>query len=184
MTNPYATDFDSFDHPKPGQMPPQQGVGLVKQVRVFAVLSIIQGVLEIGYGIVSILIGFGFSSLMQNAAQHDPQFRAMPPQQQQFMSVWMILVGISGIITLFAGGLRIVAGIQNYLFKGRVLGIVAISATFFTAMSCYCLPTGIALFVYGLVVLINYEVKVAFQMREQGSSTDHIFATFFPYRAP
>jgi len=46
-------------------------------------------------------------------------------------------------------------------------------------LSCYCAPTSIALFVYGLIVYLNSDVATAFEMAEQGVSPKEIKATFY-----
>lgn len=63
-------------------------------------------------------------------------------------------------------------------FRGRTLGIVALSSGLLSIAGCYCLPTAIGLFIYGLIVLLNEPVKRAFAMGEQGRSASEIQTHF------
>jgi hypothetical protein len=65
-------------------------------------------------------------------------------------------------------------GIRMLKFRGRTLGIVALSSGLLSIAGCYCLPTAIGLFIYGLIVLLNEPVKRAFAMGEQGRSASEI----------
>ena len=49
-----------------------------------------------------------------------------------------------------------------------------VQRTPFSIAGCYCLPTAIGLFVYGLIVLLNEPVKRAFAMGEQGRTAAEI----------
>ncbi len=89
---------------------------------------------------------------------------------------WMLLAiyGSMGLISLVIGVLGIWAGIRMLKFRGRILGIVALSSGLLSIAGCYCLPTAIGLFVYGLIVLLNEPVKRAFAMGEQGRTAAEI----------
>ena len=58
------------------------------------------------------------------------------------------------------------------LQRGLVHHMTALSIL--TIAGCYCLPTAIGLFIYGLIVLLNPSVKRAFEMGEQGYSANKI----------
>ena len=79
---------------------------------------------------------------------------------------------------MIAGLLRLYAGIQNFRFRGRTLGIISFSVGLFSMLGCYCAPTSIGVFVYGLIVYLNPAVKAAFEMGEQGMNGDQILASF------
>ena len=89
---------------------------------------------------------------------------------------WMMLAiyGSMGLVSLVIGVLGIWAGIRMMRFRGRTFGIVALSSGLLSLAGCYCLPTAIGLFVYGLIVLLNPSVKHAFEMGEQGHSANEI----------
>ena len=180
MENPYQSPEAPFaPGSQPAVMPPYQRPGrLVHHVRIIAILMMVQGGLEVLAGIG--LIGLGVFM---------PQFMAMQmetmPQRQQQMQLppelfWIMfaMYGGMGLVALVAGILHGMAGMRNYRFQGRRLGIVAASAGLLTLFTCYCLPTAIGVAVYGLIVLLNREVAEAFAMVEAGHSPDDVLAHF------
>jgi hypothetical protein len=103
-----------------------------------------------------------------------------PPDMSAEAVSWVLLVvyGGLGVLTLIAAALHIIAGIRNYSFRNRVLGLVALGGGMVTMFTCYCAPTAVALGVYGLVTYLNPEVARAFAMAESGSSRDEILSAF------
>ena len=91
-----------------------------------------------------------------------------------FELIMLAMYGSMGLISLVIGVLGIWAGIRMLKFRGRTLGIVALSSGLLSIAGCYCLPTAIGLFIYGLIVLLNEPVKRAFAMGEQGTSAADI----------
>ncbi|MEQ8791584.1 MAG: hypothetical protein RIC55_35305 [Pirellulaceae bacterium] len=184
MSNPYSTpSFDSFNQPSMGPGGPSQNLapGLVNQVRVFAILSIVQGVLEVLMGLFYIGMGFIFPQMMI-AAQQNQRNNAPGMEPEQLATFMLILYASFGGATLIAGGLHIFAGIRNYNFEGRVLGFIALGTGLLAVPTCYCMFTGLALGVYGLIVLVNSQVALAFEMRNRGEPVDGILAKFSPYQ--
>lgn len=160
-------------------MPPPQPPGLVSHVRIVAVLMMVQGVLAACFGLFYCSIGFVIPVFMEVAGRKDPNFNAGNDQKM----VWLFtaLYVALGAPTMAAGILGIVAGIKGYGFRGRTLSIAALVTGIISIATCYCGPTAIALAVYGLIVLLNQEVTQAFQMRQQGYSSEQVLATFSPY---
>ena len=91
-----------------------------------------------------------------------------------FELIMLAMYGSMGLISLVIGVLGIWAGIRMLKFRGRTLGIVALSSGLLSIAGCYCLPTAIGLFIYGLIVLLNEPVKRAFAMGEQGRTASEI----------
>jgi hypothetical protein len=179
--NPYASPSLQASKGPVGQyapLPRSPGRGMVGHVQVVAILMIVQGALEalMGFGLVA--MGGFFPAMMQmemdrgNAGQQ-------PPIPAEAMS-WMMLViyGGLGLLVLIAAGLHIFAGIRNYQFRGRILGLVALGGGMVTVLTCYCAPTAIGLGVYGLITYLNPEVAQAFAMGEAKRSKDDILAAF------
>jgi hypothetical protein len=164
---PTAFDFGSA---------PMARRGLVGHVRVISILMIAQGVLEALMGV--FLIGMGvFMAVVIGEGITEEE--AMPPAQAQATVVMMLVMYVGmGLVNAVAAGLHIFAAIQNYKFKSRTLGIVALSVGCATLLTCYCGPTSIALAVYGLIVFLNAEVGYAFKMAESGYTGDQILASF------
>lgn len=73
------------------------------------------------------------------------------------------------------------AGIQNFRYRRRVLGIVSQVCGLASMFGCYCGPTSIMLLIYGLIVYLNPAVQAAFEMGDKGTPTDAILASFLPY---
>lgn len=86
----------------------------------------------------------------------------------------MAMYGSMGLVSLVIGVLGIWAGMRMIKFKGRTLGFVALSSGLLSIAGCYCFPTAIGLFIYGLIVLLNASVKRAFDMAEEGCSANEI----------
>ena len=184
MSNPYASP--SFD-PKqfqdyPSQFPPPQntGYGWVQQVRVVAILNCVQGGLECLMGLFTGGIGVFFAMMLQ-AERNNPGNRnnGGPPAGMEWVFGGVYL-GI-GLVVLAAGILRLYAGYRNFWYRGRILGIVSMVCGMVSVFGCYCAPTSIAMIIYGLIVFLNPAVQAAFQMGEQGTSSDAILNAFLPY---
>ncbi|MBC7964884.1 MAG: hypothetical protein H7Z17_03070 [Fuerstia sp.] len=86
----------------------------------------------------------------------------------------MATYGGMGLVSFVTGVLGIWAGIRMLSFRGRTFGIVAVSLGLLSLFGCYCLPTAIGLFAYGLIVLLNPSVKRAFEIAEQGYKPNEI----------
>jgi len=122
-----------------------------------------------------------FPALIQMDKARNPNAApgAQPEEFMWFVSAIYLAIGIP---VLTSGVLRIIAGVRNYNFKGRMLGIVSICAGLGSMLSCYCAPTAIGLLVYGLVIFLSPAVKAAFEMARQGHSAAQILAAFNPYQ--
>ena len=77
---------------------------------------------------------------------------------------WVAL-SLGGLVAALIGVLRIAAGILNLFKRGRRYGLVAASAGVLSAFTCLCLPTSIALCVYGWIVYTNADVRAQFAAR-------------------
>jgi hypothetical protein len=115
----------------------------------------------------------------------EEQFRANPAFQQDnglqpetMSQILVIVYGSLAGVMLVIGVLRIVAGIGVLRFRGRVFGMVTLVAGLGVVVSCYCLPTSIALAIYGLIVLLDRPVVTAFELGQQGYSSDEIQTAF------
>ena len=182
MSNPYLSP--SFD-PKQfqdhaGYVPPPQysGFGWVQQIRVVAILNCVQGGLECLAG--SAFTGLGiFMAIMLRMQRENPGIQNGPPAGFE----WVMggIYGGMGVVALLAGILRIYAGLQNFRYRKRVLGIVSFVCGLASMSVCYCLPTAIGMLIYGLIVHLNPAVQAAFDMGDKGVSPDAILNSFLPY---
>ena len=179
MTNPFESP-KSVSEPEAapmmgaGQMPRS---GLVRQVPVVAILMMVHGVLISLAGLGLLAFAVFMPQMMRSSmrdAMENQQGVEMQESMEQAQMFMLVIYGGLGSVILVAGGLSIFAGIRNLRYQNRVLGIVALGVGFVTVFTCYCAPTALGLGVYGLIVLLNSDVALAFQLREQGCTTDQI----------
>jgi ABC-type branched-subunit amino acid transport system permease subunit len=174
MENPYQSPEEPCTPPPDGE-PDRRPPGLVHHVRVVAILMIVQGALELLAG-----VGLGaFAIVMPQVMRADLQ-RAPQPQPMPANMFWVITVIYGGMAAaaLAAALLHITAGLRNYRFRGRILGIVALASGLLTFFTCYCLPTAVGVGVYGLIVFLDGSTTEAFAMGEAGCSSSEILTTF------
>ena len=167
--NPFSPSQWSNDQFREAAIAPgasRLGRGMIGHVPMVAMLLIVQGVLEILFG----LMCLAFIALIVWAP--DPELAQMRPLAT--------LVGVLCVPAFGCGLLRIVAGCFNLAFRRRVLGMVALGVGLLTLMTAYCAPTAIALAIYGLIVYVNEPVIAAFEMARRGRTTSEIHAAFPP----
>ena len=159
---------------------------MVGQVRIVAILMIVQGVLNSLMGLFSGGLGLFMGIILRETMRENPDFQQGEGPSPEFMSNLMGgFYGGAGLALLAIGIVHIFAGYRNFQFQGRTLGIVSLASgilTVLTVVGCYCLPTSIALCVYGLVVYLNNSSTNAFRMGLQGYTADAILMTFSKYR--
>jgi hypothetical protein len=186
MSNPYQPpgfDPQRFQdqpyYPQPAFHP---GLGMVNQVRIVAILNCVQGALEMLMGLMLVAMAV-IMPIVIGMEQNAPDRNGQPPPEEL---KWFLsgLYGVMGGLPLIAGILRVYAGIQNFRFRGRTLGIVSFSVGLCSIFGCYCAPTSIAVFIYGLIVYLNPAVKAAFEMGQQGLNGDQILTSFVAQGTP
>jgi hypothetical protein len=179
MENPYQSPEEPsgpFAQPVPeGAFP--HPAGLVRHVRVVAILMIVQGSLELGMAILIGVFTLFMPQMMAQATASHPQ-DSLPPEA--FLQIMTFTYGGMAAATFVAALLHIIAGVRNYRFRGKVFGIVAMACGVVTALSCYCLPTAVGLGVYGLIVYLNEGVAEAFRMGQSGFTSTQILDAFRP----
>ncbi len=178
--NPYASPElkdDAMPAGPPDPLPRSPSRGMVGHVPVLAILMIVQGAMEALMGLLYVGMGIFASAVVR--MDIGPQTPPPPGMSQDVMSWFMLAVyGSMGLVALVAAGLHIWAGIRNYWFRSRTLGLVALACGMASVFTCYCAPTTIALGVYGLITLMNPEVIQAFTMGEAGNEREDILAAF------
>lgn len=152
---------------------------MVRQVPVLAVLTIVQGSLECLAGVFYAAMGPMMRTILRGVARQQPR-GASPVQDlpEGFATGMAAFYVVAGLVVLAVGALRIVAGIRGLKYRSRTLGIVSLAAGLLSVVTCYCLPTSLALAVYGLIVYLNADVGRAFEMGERGASSAEIQAAF------
>ena len=142
------------------------GRGLVGHVPIVAVLLIVQGVLELGLGL--FFLAFAALSFVLPA-------EALAGMDPKGLAILLVVVGVPGAV---CGTLRVAAGLFNWSYRRRTLGITALGVGLATIVTGYCAPTAIALAIYGLIVYVNESVVAAFVLGTQGRSKAEIKAAF------
>ncbi len=181
MSNPYASpnEVPQYDNAAglPGGVGPRRSSGFVNQVLIVAILMFVQAGLELLLGLY--LLGFSVAMGTVGRAEMEKEFARNPSNLPPEFLDWLCAgYAIIGIVLVVVAALKIYAGIGLLRFRGRTTGIVSISAGLVTALTCFCAPTAIGLAIYGLIVLLNEDVREAFAMGARGHSPAKIKATF------
>ncbi len=182
--NPYSTTYAT----QPSGLGGGGSRGMVGQVNVLGILMIVQGVL---IGLMGLFFAFYavFMPFIMNAAREDALKNAannggnvapMPPE----MGMWIgIGLGVAAMVILIIAVLTIMAGVKVLKFKSRGFALTMLGVGMLTCLTCYCMPTQIALSIYGMIMLLNAPVIDAFKMGEQGRTAREIQQHFLsqPY---
>jgi hypothetical protein len=124
-------------------------------LRSFGTGLVAFGLLDVLAGLAAVVIGgFAFAS-------------PLPTMQASF-----ILFG--GLFLVGIGGLRFVAGIRNRKYRGRTLGVVALSLSFLDPLCWHCLGVPQVLSVLGLVAYLGAQGTQAFAWGEAGEPAEEV----------
>ena len=170
-SNPYsAPTTTKFDQA------PKQTIGpryspYVWQVKLVSIFMIIQGVLELMYGIYMSTLSLWMPTFSQ------PPGGWEPGQEQMVSLIVYSMVGM-GVVILLVAIARIIAGIMGLQYRGRMFGIVINAIGLLNIITCYCLPTALAICVYSMIIYFNRDVIEAFAMKAQGHSGAEIQSYF------
>ena len=181
--NPYSADADvnpRGDHHI--KLPDGQKRGKVGQVTILGILMAIYG------GILG-MAGLGmiaYGLLMPEALKNNPAFKDNPafqndpnmPPPEEFMEIMAMAMGGIGVGLCVAALLYFISGIMVTKFSGRGFALFTLSAGLLTILFCYCLPTSIGMFAYGLIVLVDPSVKMAFELGAKGHNAKEIQHAF------
>jgi hypothetical protein len=168
MSNPYQSPND-YGYSGPHYASPAGSSATnatIVKVKVLAILMTVQGALEALLGLMLGGIGIVFYMAGEQifAAQ---QQQGLPRQPGPPDWMYLIYVVLGGVLLVVAA-LRIYAGACNLRFRGKLLGIIAISVGAVSSLTCYCAPTAIGLLIYGLIVYLDANVSQAFSECEAG----------------
>jgi hypothetical protein len=137
---------------------------MVAHVKLAGILMIVNGVLTIlmggFYAAMGSMLVFGFPG------GPAPGGAGPPP------GIFAAIYGVIGAGVIAVGLLNAVAGFRVSAFRNRVLGIVALFSNLLAMFTCYCMVTGIAVMVYGLIVMFNSDVARAFDLVARGATPE------------
>jgi hypothetical protein len=153
--------------------------GLGHHIRIVAILMMVQGGLELLMGAMLLFMG-GMLPSVFSAMPAPPANQGQPagPPPAMVGTIIGVVYLVLGAVLLIAAVLKLVAGWRNFWFRGRVMGIIALTSGLGTVITCYCFPTALALFVYGLIVYLNPQSARWFALGDQGASPETIQTTW------
>ncbi len=168
--NPYAaitpqTSYDANTIPASG--------GLVNQVMVVGVLQIVLGALELMMGGLLLFYAVMFAFVMPNIEDRTEDLP--PPEAMFWISIGLAVAGL--IISGFAI-LRIFTGINGFWFKRRTMMLVSLLGGMVTILTCYCSLFSLGVGIYGMVVMLDPAVRLAYQLSAEGVPAEEIRARF------
>jgi hypothetical protein len=173
--NPYQSpDFKDAPHAFNSGYSTSGGISasILTQQRVVAILMIVHGSLSLIMGLVLAAVAAIVPAMIAADLRRQAQPGGPPAE---FMQTFLLSTyGVMAACGILAGLVQIVAGFQNIWLKGYVLGLVGLGSSVVSFGTCYCLPTAIALLIYGLIIYFHETTRLAFQMASQGQTYEEI----------
>ena len=133
---------------------------------LLGILMVCNGALTSLFGIYGVVMAFTMPSIIAQ----DPNNK-LEPEVSMFLTIFM---GIYGACFLGVAILSILAGLGVRQYRGYVFATVALVANMATVITCYCFPTSLALLIFGLIVLLDSDVKNAFRAVASGETPESI----------
>ncbi len=132
----------------------------LRHVPVLGILMMVQGAMTLGMALLLLMYGAFTALALGDLPPSDD------PAQAAISSIMLGgMVGM-GLMHLPAGVMQLLAGWRVRTFHSRWLAIGSIWLGLSTVFGCYCLPTALAMIVYGSVVLHRREVIARFDAEE------------------
>ena len=148
-------------------------IGKAKYIPTVAILLIVHGVLMFlaGTALIGVMIFISPQVGQQIADQQKMQLQQnpnMPHFTKEGMTTMLYAMYGAMSACLFAiGVLNIFAGLRNYGYRNRVLGVISLVLNIGSVFFCWCLPLSIGLLIFGLIVYLSPEADRAFQWRSR-----------------
>lgn len=139
------------------------------QQKIIAVLLIMHGFLGIMVGIIYGISAIFMSDMIARGGAWGPD----PVDAKTRVTITSGVMAICGFVP---GVLQMVAGFSNLWLRGYTLGLVAIGSSVAMVVACYCAPTALVLFAYGIVIYLLPTTRRAFALAQQGQDFDSIWA--------
>ena len=180
----YVDDFDNpyqspgNDEPAPLEILPDEEstfdprtIGKAKYVPWVAILLIAHGTLMFLVAIALIgIIAFVVPNITQQIEKQQEAQRQQNPNAPQLTKEGMatMLYGMYGAVAAIVsviGIIDIYAGIRNYGYHNRTLGIITLVLNMGAILTCWCAPLSIALMIFGLIIYLSPDTDQAFRWR-------------------
>jgi hypothetical protein len=180
--NPYGASAHEYAGPPPALtigLPIGLKRGLVTQVPILGVLMVIQGVLELimsaGIFFYAFFMPMIFDEMRRDAARNNQPAPPLPAEMESLLAIGGtalgVIIAVVAIVTILAGARLIV-------YRSRVLGVTSACLGLLMLPTCYCFPTALGIAIYGMIVLLNPSVQLAFELRKTGHSVRDIQRAF------
>jgi hypothetical protein len=144
---------------------------MVGQVKVVAILMIVNGALVLLVGIALSVLG---AAILVGVRQ--PQGAVVRPGEVAGVQIVSAVYIVLGLLVLTAGACNIMAGVGSLRFRGRGLALTALFFNIIPLITLWCAPTCLGVMIYGLIVMFNREVAEAFRLAAEGMPADEIMA--------
>jgi hypothetical protein len=155
----YAAAYDPGNpYAAPQAVSSGSGSSWITQWTVVSILLMVEGGLECAMSLLFPLVGLA------------PQDNADAPPAAFFFGY--------GAVVFLIGLVKIMGGFFGFRFRLRPLGFAALGSCLLSVCTCYCIPTSLAVGIYGLIVMLNEHVAAAFALGSQGLSRQEIVGRF------
>lgn len=141
---------------------PAERSGKVGQLKTLGVLMIVHGGLLLTMFAVGVF-GVGLTGSITREMARDPALADGPLGADGIGAMLYAIYGLIAVIGLVVGALQIAAGVQVMRKRARRLAFVALIAGLASLITVYCAPTGLALSIWGMILLSRPEVTDAFE---------------------
>jgi len=143
-----------------------------RQIKIVAILMIVEGALELLMGGVYCIIGPVMMTFMRSTPPPTTPGAPAPPPPEMFAAIYIAI----GVATIIGAIVKIIAGIRNASLRNRVLGFVGLGMGLLAFGTCYCVLPALALGIYGIIVLVNDKSAQAFALVESGMPPEQALA--------
>jgi hypothetical protein len=151
-------------------------IGKARYVPWVAVSMIIHGVLMLvaALGLIGMIVFFvpQFSEQIEQQQKLQRQQNPNAPQlpQNSMTTILYITYGAMSAFLFVIGLLGIYAGIRNYGYQNRILGIITMVLNMGSILFCWCLPFSIGLLIFGMIIYLSPEADRAFRWQTDRSN--------------
>lgn len=156
---------------------------MVQQVKVVAILMIVNGAIISLMGVYLVIVGPAMFTMMKMAPPPQGPNAAGGPDAM-ILGIMSAVYVVLGLLVLTAAVLNIVGGIRSLKYRGRTFAIVALFSNILALFTCYCFPLALGMMIYGLIVFFQSDVADAFARVADGLPPERIQHGWHPADEP
>lgn len=146
-------------------------VGKAKYVPWVATLMLVHGALMFVAGcalifVIAVVVP-KMNQQLEEQLKAQRQLNPNAPQLTKEAMTTMLYATYSSMaaIVFVIGILDVVAGIRNYSYRNRTLGIITLVLNMGSVLTCWCAPVALALLIFGMIIYLSPEADQAFRWR-------------------